>query len=114
MAPSWQDSLKNFLENNPDLPQGEEPATSVQPESSKKERLDIILDRKGRAGKTATLIVGFSESTPDEEIGELAAFLKQKLGTGGSARGGEILVQGDRRDDVEKLLRNKGYKTRRI
>ena len=41
---------------------------------------------------------------------QLAAKLKRRLGTGGSARGGEILIQGDRADDVLKALTDLGYK----
>lgn len=94
----------------------EEPVQSsvdAAPEApAQKQRLDIILDRKGRGGKTATIIAGFT--VDDGHVAELAAYLKKQLGTGGSARGGEILVQGDRRDDVLKLLTKKGYKARII
>lgn len=72
--------------------------------------LDIILDRK-RAGKTATIISGFSDDT---DIKEIAQKIKQKLGTGGSARGGEILIQGDRRNDLPSILSQLGYKSRII
>jgi translation initiation factor 1 len=69
-------------------------------------RLDI--ERKGRAGKVATIISGFT--LPPEEVERIAATLKSKLGTGGSARGGEILIQGDRRTDVISLLSTLGLK----
>ena len=64
------------------------------------------VDRKGRGGKTATIISGFT--LDDEEIAEIAARLKKSLGVGGSARGGEILIQGDRKNDVLNLLRQQG------
>ena len=112
----WQASLQQFLDNNPDLEKGDTPAEATEEEKSsqKKPRLDIILDKKGRNGKTATLIVGFGEEYDDRQISDLAAMIKQKLGTGGSARGGEILIQGDRRKDVDSLLKSHGYKTRII
>ena len=75
-------------------------------------RLDIVLDRKGRAGKTATIVCGFT--IDDEAVAIIASKLKQRLGTGGSARGGEILIQGDRRNDVLKFLTSEGYKARII
>mgnify|MGYP000766867494 FL=1 len=75
-------------------------------------RLDIILEKKGRAGKQATIITGFRGS--DEELLELASVLKRRLATGGSARGGEILIQGDRRQDVLSALTSLGYKARII
>lgn len=112
---SWQDSLKNFLEQNPDLPQGpdETPSAIHQPQT-RKPRLDLVLDRKGRKGKTATIVCGFPDTISDDEIASLAATLKQRLGTGGSSRGGEILIQGDRRADLQHLLATLGYPTRLI
>jgi translation initiation factor 1 len=74
--------------------------------------LDIIFERKGRGGKTATIITGFTVS--DDQVSDIAARLKRKLGAGGSARGGEILIQGDRRNDVLKLLTDMGLKARII
>lgn len=111
----WQESLKNFLNDNPDIPQGEDVKADVAAESSvKKPRLDIILDRKGRAGKTATIVAGFPDSIGDDEINSIAAQLRRRLGTGGSARGGEILIQGDRRRDVASILESLGYPSRLI
>lgn len=94
------------------LPEGDDIAAVPTEENNtekdrKKPVLEIILERKGRAGKTATIIAGFTCS--DEEIASVAATLKQKLGTGGSARGAEILIQGDRRADVRKVLGSLGY-----
>lgn len=106
----WQSSLQQFLNSNPDLPEGEETVAEAAPKKpAKKPKLQIVMERKGRAGKTATIVAGFPADMPDDEISSLAARLKQKLGTGGSARGGEILIQGDRRTDVARLLRDEGY-----
>lgn len=73
-------------------------------------RLDIVLEKKGRAGKCATIICGFT--LPDDEVDSIAAALKRSLGCGGSSRGGEILIQGDRRQDVLRLLAERGFKAR--
>lgn len=112
--PSPFQSLQAFLDNNPDLPAGEE--MPQQPETmaaaKSQPRLDIVLERKGRAGKSATIITGFTIG--DDEIAALASKLKSRLGTGGSARGGEILIQGDRRQDVLQFLKSQGYKARII
>lgn len=75
-------------------------------------RLDIVLEKKGRAGKCATIVCGFT--LPDDEVEKVAAQLKKSLGCGGSARGGEILIQGDRRSDVLRLLTAQGFKARII
>lgn len=94
------------------LPEGEEtPAEAAsQPETAPagQPRLDIVLDRKGRKGKDATIIAGFT--LDDAEVAAIAGRLKQKLGTGGSARGGEILIQGDKRRQVLDALVAMGYK----
>lgn len=80
--------------------------------SAEKARLDIILDKKGRKGKAATIIAGFTVG--DATIEDIARRLKQRLGTGGSARGGEILIQGDKRSAVAEALKSLGLKCRII
>lgn len=108
----WQSALQQFKDANPDLPAGAE--TEVRPAApaaTKKEKLQIVFERKGRAGKPATIICGFADTTSDADIESLAREIKQRLGTGGSARGGEILIQGDRRAAVSEFLKAKGYKT---
>lgn len=72
--------------------------------------LHVSIDRKGRKGKTATIIEGFT--CDDGELLDIAARLKSKLGTGGSARAGEILIQGDVADKVKALLVGMGYKVK--
>lgn len=72
--------------------------------------LHVTVDRKGRKGKTATIIDGFT--CPEQELCDIAARLKSRLGTGGSARGGEILIQGECADKVRALLAEMGYKVR--
>lgn len=75
-------------------------------------RLDILLERKGRAGKQATIVTGFN--CDEAALKQVASQLKRALGVGGSARGGEILIQGDFRQRVLKELKNMGFKTVRI
>lgn len=76
--------------------------TSAQPKLNKG-KLRVFFERKGRGGKSATIITGFDDLT-DDELKAVASKLKQTLGTGGSARGGEILIQGDRQADVKKYF----------
>ena len=71
-----------------------------------------MLDKKGRKGKAATIVCGFT--CPDSEVDTMAARLKQRLGVGGSSRGGEILIQGDKRREVLDALTAMGYKARII
>lgn len=107
MENNWQDILQS-LKAGGSLPEGEEPAPEADVKAAAKCKLTIAIEKKGRGGKTATIISGFTES--HDEIAALAARLKSRLGTGGSARGGEILIQGDRREQVREFLTKAGYR----
>lgn len=111
MGEDWKDMLAR-LQGEGNLPEGEDPAEEATPElpadNRKKGKLNVVTERKGRGGKTATIVEGFT--CDDEEVAEIAAKLKKKLGCGGSARGGEILIQGDRRKDVAELLKALGFR----
>jgi len=74
------------------------------------QQLRVGLDNSGRAGKTVTLITGFVGSADSLDV--LAKMLKTKCGTGGSAKDGEILIQGDVRNKVVEILKKEGYKAR--
>ncbi len=72
------------------------------------QKLRIKLDTKHRAGKAVTLIEGFVGK--EEDLQELGKKLKSFCGTGGSAKDGEIIVQGDQREKVMQWLMKNGYK----
>ncbi|MGB0391472.1 MAG: translation initiation factor [Salibacteraceae bacterium] len=74
--------------------------------------LHVLIDRKQRKGKTATLIEGFVGSTDD--LKDLGKMLKSKCGVGGSAKDGEIIIQGEVRDKVMDLLKAEGYNVKRV
>jgi len=111
----WKDTLKALMDNG-DVPEdnsaekpiAEETETGIK--NVQKSALRVTIDRKGRKGKTATIIEGFEGS--DEKLQQLAKKLKQRLGTGGSARNGEILIQGERKTDVIEMLKSLGYKAK--
>ena len=69
--------------------------------------LKVRLDKKQRGGKIVTLIEGLRMS--DESIEGISRQLKTHCGGGGSAKNGEILIQGDHRDKIVQWLLKKGY-----
>ena len=78
----------------------------VTPEP-KAQILRIRLETKHRAGKAATVIAGFIGK--EEDLEELGKKLKNYCGTGGSAKDGEIIIQGDQREKVLQWLKKNGY-----
>ncbi len=72
------------------------------------QKLRVRLETKHRGGKAVTLITGFIGSTEDLE--DLGKKLKNFCGTGGSAKDGEIIVQGDQREKVMQWLLKNEYK----
>lgn len=71
------------------------------------QKLRVKLDSKNRGGKTVTLVDGFIGKADDLE--DLGKKIKSFCGTGGSAKDGEIIVQGDQRDKVLQWLLKNGY-----
>ena len=76
-----------------------------------RQRLIVTLDRRNRGGKQVTLVKGFVGT--HEDLAALGKALKVKCGVGGSAKDGEITIQGDLRDKVTALLKDMGYNAKR-
>ena len=107
----WKKRLGVVYSTNPDFKyttvQAQEPDTPA-PE---KQRLIVAIDRRQRAGKQVTLVKGFIGRSEDLEA--LGKTLKTKCGVGGTAKDGEITLQGDLRDKVVGLLQSLGYNAKR-
>ena len=107
----WKKRLGVVYSTNPDYQyqtaQVEEPAT-LEPG---RQRLTVRIDRRQRAGKQVTLVEGFVGKSDD--LAALAKTLKTRCGVGGTAKDGEITIQGDLRDKVVALLTSMGYNAKR-
>jgi translation initiation factor 1 len=106
--PSKKNNTGGFVfSTNPDF-EFEEEDEAVEMPAPEKQQLRVWLDRKNRGGKEATLVKGFAGSDDDLQI--LGKLLKTKCGVGGSAKDGEIIIQGDHCDKILALLLKEGYK----
>lgn len=104
----WKSRLGVVFSTNPDFRYDsmEAEAEPVTEEPSK-QNLRVGIDRRGRGGKQVTLISGFVGT--GEDLAALGKVLKTRCGVGGTAKEGEILIQGDFRDRVVEILKSLGY-----
>ena len=102
-----RDQLKNLFPDHVEL-------DFQMPEEQHEQREPLICkyEKKGRNGKPVTLIEGFEGS--EEELKNISKKIKTTLGIGGSEKDGVIIIQGDNRDKIMKILSDMGYKTKRV
>lgn len=103
----WKERLNVVYSTNPDYNYETEDNEEQMTLPPVQQRLRVQLDRKNRGGKTVTLVTGFVGT--DNDMKELGKLLKSKCGVGGSAKDGEIIVQGDFKQKVVELLKKEGY-----
>ena len=110
MNTDWKDALAALRGglDEPKTPQEISPQDKAITEMSQSGALTVLTDKKGRNGKIATIVEGFTVS--QKEVEEIARKLKQKLGVGGSVREGEILIQGDHKEKVILFLKGMSFK----
>ena len=104
---NWDDFKKlGNPENAPEMPK--EPSKTPYPDYASMS-VRIYLDRKhGRGGKAGTLIKGLYMKADD--LKDLAKKFKQSCGVGGTAKNGEIILQGDHRDKMLNVIKKLGVK----
>ena len=104
----WKDRLNVVFSTNPNFQYETEEEEEQELLPKNQQKLRVKLDRKNRGGKTVTLVTGFEG--PEEELKALGKLLKGKLGVGGSAKDGEIIIQGEFKERVIDILLKDGYK----
>ncbi|MBU2905446.1 MULTISPECIES: translation initiation factor [Arenibacter] len=104
-----KDQLKNLFPDH--KPTEEEPKKDVENEIWLQEE-PIICKYEKRKGKPTTILEGYTGA--DEDFKKLAKELKTKLSVGGSFKDDSIIIQGDYRDKIMKILQEKGFKVKRV
>jgi len=111
MGNDWKDRLGMVYSTNPDFQyntKGGEEQDTLPP---RQQDLRVSLDRKKRKGKSVTLVSGFVGTK--DNLKDLGKLLKTKCGVGGTAKDGEILIQGDFVNKIIEILKKEKYKVKR-
>ena len=108
----WKSRLGVMYSTNPDFKYDTGEEEEEETIHAGKQLLRISLDKRNRGGKVVTLITGFRGTLDD--LTALGKLLKTKCGVGGSAKDGEIIVQGDLRNKVLEILKKEGYEKSRV
>jgi translation initiation factor 1 len=103
----WKERLNIVYSTNPDFNYETNEEDSCETLDKKQQKLRVSIEKKGRGGKTVTLITGFIGK--EEDLKELGKLLKTKCGVGGSAKDGEIIIQGEFKQRIIDLLKAEGY-----
>ncbi|MDR0428081.1 MAG: translation initiation factor [Dysgonamonadaceae bacterium] len=104
--------LNVVYSTNPDFQYEREEIEEQNTLPKEKQTLHIQLDKKNRGGKKVTLVTGFTGTNDDLET--LGKLLKTRCGVGGSAKNGEIIIQGDFRAKIGEILQKEGYIKSRV
>jgi translation initiation factor 1 len=108
----WKERLGVMYSTDPDFRYRTEEEPEAHTLPKEKQLLRMALDKRNRGGKTVTLITGFRGT--DTDLTALSKYLKVKCGAGGSAKDGEIILQGDFRQKALEILLKEGYTKSKI
>lgn len=104
----WKDRLNVVYSTNPDFNYvTNEKEKETETIDKKQQKLRVSIEKKGRGGKTVTVITGFIGQ--ENDLKELGKLLKTKCGVGGSTKDREILIQGEFKQRIIELLKAEGY-----
>ena len=105
----WKSRLGVVYSTNPNFQFTTEDDVVEEQETlpASQQKLRVRMERSGRKGKTVTLVTGFIGT--EDDLKQLGKLLKTKLSTGGTAKDGEIVIQGDVRQSLVELLHKEGY-----
>ena len=103
-------ALKNLeLPPTPPRDKAQEPATASTGQAKNRGRVDLIRQTAHRGGKTVTVVTGFAGIGQDEKE-RLATEMQKACGVGGTVKEGRIEIQGDKRDEVARILTKAGFR----
>ena len=102
----WKDRLNIVYSTNPDFRYDDGAEEEEATPEKDRQKLRVNIEKKGRGGKTVTVVSGFTGR--EDDLKELGRLLKTKCGVGGSVKDGEILIQGEWRERVIQLLKDEG------
>lgn len=103
----WKERLNIVYSTNPDFQYESDEAEEAETLPASQQVLRVQIEKKGRGGKTATLVRGFVGT--DNDLNDLARMLKTRCGVGGSAKDGLIVIQGELKEKVIDILKKAGY-----
>ena len=103
----WKDRLNVVYSTNPDFQYESIEEEEMETLPKNQQKLRVSIEKKGRGGKTVTLIRGFIGT--EDDLKELGKLMKTKCGVGGSVKDEEIIIQGDFKQRIIDLLKTEGY-----
>ncbi len=107
-----EEQLKKLFPDHQPLEEEKEEKEEILPHELFVQATPMICKYEKRKGKPTTIISGYEGE--DEDFKILAKEIKSKLAVGGTFKDDEIIIQGDYRDKIMKLLQDKGFKTKRV